>query len=346
MPRLTDAQRQEIASKSSDFTYKELSDEYGVSVSTVQRVCSKASGAGSGGADAMPPAERFASDTQTEVAAPQADDDSVEQFEAESKDIQSFLETINEVPATEAAAADEPPPAITAAAEPPPIDFEQAESICRSLGVSADEPPPPKQPKRRRPRATRKAAAADVEPASAMTVVAGNHTDKPPLPLPMARTRLSLMLNSYKQQLIESGFGSEDEVDAVARRVSRMGPGEVEEQTAAVKGVLTLTHSVNGMTNGILCGASIASAVGPSIGLELSNWDRHLVESKQELQDACTFLVLDEWESFADSMSGRSRLCILLMSSAAQCHSSNQLRKAHARSQSASDELLRDLDGQ
>jgi hypothetical protein len=176
--------------------------------------------------------------------------------------------------------------------------------------------------------------------------VAVKHAVKQALPLAVQRTQLSLYLSTFREQLRKGGYVQEDsEIDEQIAAVKTMREHEISDVLASVKGVLTLETTVTSLKNMVLMGASLGSTLGPSVGLQLSGWDQHLARQQEELSAAATFIVLEDWDYYADSMSGKSRMAMMLCSSAMQCHNTNSIKMAHMRQQHASDELLRGLDG-
>jgi hypothetical protein len=336
--------RAKIVEQASDYTYAELAEMHGCSKSSVQRIVSAANsstaatGDGGSGSDAQQPVT-YESDKATEIQPQASTGEGVHEFDVqEDPQLSSFLESIAE---EEAGGVEEA--ADTAAAEAQDLAAdalgrsgvaggggEDVESLARSLGIKEESRSSNKGKSRSR-RASKPKMPAARETALALPAVA-EEEGKKQLPLPLARTQLSLYLTSFKRELVESGFvPSQEELEAIVRRVPRMQRQELSEQLDAVKGTLCLEHSVAQVVNGSLMMAGVASQVGPMVGLELGGWGQELSRQRDELAMSAKLMVLEDWDWYSDRCSGRSRMCMFMLQSAMSTHNANQIKQAHRR---------------
>lgn len=348
--------RAKIVEQASDYTYAELAEMHNCSKSSVQRIVSAANsstaatGGGGSSSDAQQPVT-YESDKATEIQPQASTGEGVHEFDVqEDPQLSNFLESIAEEEAggVEEAADTADTEARDLAAEALGRSGvaggggEDVEALARSLGLK-EESRSSNKGKGRSRRASKPKMPAARETTLALPAVA--EESKKELPLPLARTQLSLYLTSFKRELVESGFvPSQEELEAIVRRVPRMQRQELGEQLDAVKGTLCLEHSVAQVVNGSLMMAGMASQVGPMVGLELGGWGQELARQRDELAMSAKLMVLEDWDWYSDRCSGRSRMCMFMLQSAMSTHNANQIKQAHRRQQAASDELLRHID--
>jgi hypothetical protein len=284
-----------ILAESSDFTYQELATRHGCSKSTVQRLVSRNVAPSEG--------DSFASDTATEIR-PEVEEEKQEVFDAADPGLSSFLSSITEAEAE--------PEQREVDFDVQEVSFDQAEQLARSIGVDVDK----KSRRKGRVRAPKPA------PSSSSPLTT---PEKAALPLAMQRVQLSLYLSTFRQQLMKGGYAQSDsEIDAQIQEVKVMQAKQLEDRLGAVKGVLTLETSVSSMKNAVLMCSGLASTLGPSVGIQLQGWDAALARQQEELSAAATFVILEDWDYYSNSVSGKSRMGMFLLQSAMQCHRQHQ----------------------
>ena len=101
---------------------------------------------------------------------------------------------------------------------------------------------------------------------------------------------------------------------------------------SSIRGTITLSTSCSTIRNSLMCGAGLAESVVPMVGMNLTNVTKHLDDRRDEIQLACTQMVLDDFDWWEQKQSGKSQLFFICANTIFTCDAAN---RSHAAQQQA-----------
>ena len=226
-----------------------------------------------------------------------------------------------------------------------PSDAEMESLLNGLLGDqdTGDMPPPPpsSRTKASKPRKAKPAAVAARTVAAAPS--SANRFEGCPNAVLVTQCMLYL---SHFEEVLEVITGKTPQEKERYRKTIKpnMNRDELLGILSSIRGTITLTTSVNTIRNSLMCGAGLSQHVAPYIGMDLTGVAQELDTKRDEIQMACTQLVLDDWSWYEQRASGKSQLFMICANTIFVCDAKNRQQAAMRAAQPISEEVQNKYD--
>ena len=225
-----------------------------------------------------------------------------------------------------------------------PSDAEMESLLHGLLGDQQEDtggmpPPPPSRAKSSKPRKAKpKTTAAAAATRAVAAPASGNRFDGCPNAVLVTQCQLYL---SHFEQVLEVITGKTPQEKERYRKAIKpnMNREELLGILSSIRGTITLTTSVNTMKSSLMCGAGLSQHVAPYIGMNLTGVAQELDAKRDEIQMACTQMVLDDWSWYEQRASGKSQLFMLCANTVFVCDAKNRQHAAMRAAESVPEEV-------
>ena len=153
------------------------------------------------------------------------------------------------------------------------------------------------------------------------------------LPASVLVTQCKLYLTHFSEALECITGKTAQEKDRYIKAIKvNMPREELLGVLSSIRGTITLSTSCSTIRNSLMCGAGLAESVAPMVGMNLTNVTKHLDDRRDEIQLACTQMVLDDFDWWEQKQSGKSQLFFICANTIFTCDAAN---RSHAAQQQA-----------
>ena len=153
------------------------------------------------------------------------------------------------------------------------------------------------------------------------------------LPASVLVTQCMLYLTHFSEALECITGKTAQEKDRYIKAIKvNMPREELLGVLSSIRGTITLSTSCSTIRNSLMCGAGLAESVAPMVGMNLTNVTKHLDDRRDEIQLACTQMVLDDFDWWEQKQSGKSQLFFICANTIFTCDAAN---RSHAAQQQA-----------
>ena len=153
------------------------------------------------------------------------------------------------------------------------------------------------------------------------------------LPASVLVTQCKLYLTHFEEALECITGKTAQEKDRFIKAIKvNMPREELLGVLSSIRGTITLSTSCSTIRNSLMCGAGLAESVAPMVGMNLTNVTKHLDDRRDEIQLACTQMVLDDFDWWEQKQSGKSQLFFICANTIFTCDAAN---RSHAAQQQA-----------
>ena len=196
----------------------------------------------------------------------------------------------------------------------------------------------------KKPAPTRKKKAPQSQPASRQVAMAtAPSTSRPPASVLVAQIKLYVLHFGQQLESICGRVGSSEQEKWLKAITVKTPYDELCGHLSALRGVLVILNGVNMIRSSVMCGCGLAESTAPYIGMNMSGLTEELAQKRDELQLISTQMCIDDYDFYAQKMSPKHQLFMLVSSTAFACHNRNQQLAAQFAQQQAQQPVSEEL---